>query len=273
MKKLATFSFALALSFAQVGFAAADNSASNNNTGPDSENNASIEQTNDADINISNSANVNYNIKMNLNTGGNTVSHNTTAGDLVSGDIAADINLATEVNQNANVANFMSMFGQGGDNTTSNETTGPDSHNDASIKTENKLDVDIENRADVNYNLDLAANTGGNDCSYNTTVGDCRSGDINVGVKIATLINQGGVGGAEEEEELPEGGAAPEAVAGGVTLPTAAGGALFAAGSSLLLLLAMLFAAANGLYFLSRRNPNFAFHFLNEGKVGKGKQR
>lgn len=275
MKKLAALSFALALSFAQAGPALADDSASNTNTGPDSVNSATIDHSNSVDINISNTANVNYNIKMNLNTGGNTMSHNTTAGDLVSGDIDAKIALNTEINQTSGLCDGCLPNFTGGDNTALNEQTGPDSKNNASVKISNKFDYDMKNRADVDYKLNLDANTGGNTCSNNTTVGDCKSGDIRIGIAIATEINQGGKGGAKLE--APKGPGEPSAAAkpkpgvAGVTAPVAgAGGALFAAGSSLLLILAMLFAAANGLYFLNRRHPKFAFHLLNEGKVGKG---
>lgn len=277
MSKLAPLTLSLALLFGQAGVALADDSASNNTTGPGSSNSATIEEENSVNVNISNSASVNYNINLNLNTGNNTVSNNTTAGDLVSGDIDASIDLATDINQTNGICDGCLAGLGGGNNTVSNENTGPKSKNDASISRRNRVDVDIDNDADVNYDLDIDANTGGNTCSNNTTVGDCRSGDIRIAVAIDTEINQGGVGGAKpeepEEEEGLAGGAQPP-IAGGVTVgPIAgAGGALFAAGSSLFILLAMLFAAANATYFLSRRNPKFAFHFLTEGKVAKVKK-
>ena len=245
MNKLATATLSLALLMSQAGFAlAADNSASvTGPTGPDSTNTATVNQSTSVNINISNTANVSYDFDLDLNTGNNTISHNTTAGDLVSGDINANIALNTNIDQNSGLCD--GCFGGSGGSGSASVTgpTGPDSWNSAEVNLSNNRDVDVNNSANVSHSFKIAANTGGNRCSNNTTVGDCRSGDIAVGIDIDTSITQGGVGGAKpeepEEEEGPAGGAQPP-IAGGVTVgPVAgAGGALFAAGSSLFILLA-----------------------------------
>ena len=269
MRPIAALSLSLALLFSQAGLALAS-TAENSTTGPGSSNTAVVEEGQNVSVTISHTASVSYNINLTLNTGNNTMSNNTTASSLESGSVEATVSLATDINQGG-VCDGCLPAGGSGTHSASNSHTGPDSSNEARVEVKNNVEVDVTNKADVDYNLTLAANTGGNRCTDNTLVGDCRSGDIRVGIDLTTRIDQGVGGGRPEEEDGGNGGAIgdgkEEAIAG-VTTPTlpGVGGALFAAGSSLLLVLLALFAAANGLYLLRRFSP-LAFHYLSEGKV------
>lgn len=273
MVKLTPLAFGLALMLTQTGIALAHDSASNENTGPSSNNEASVDKNNNISIKIRNDASVSYNINLNLNTGGNTVSHNTTAGDLSSGDISAHLSLTTEINQGGleDCACLAALLGDPGNNSVSNSHTGPNSSNNASITHSNKVKVDVKNTVKNEDNITIAAHTGGNTVSENTTAGDLRSGNITIGIDLKKLINQMGLGGfvppptppAPSKKEAP----APQKEAPRAEA-AALGGALFPAGSSMLILLLGLILAANLAFF--RRHPYFVFHSLFEGKVARG---
>lgn len=78
------------------------------------------------------------------------------------------------------------------DNEASNDTTGPDSTNTASVEVKNDLDVDVRNDADFDARLTLDFNTGKNEVEKNTTAGDNESGDVDVDISGRTEISQGG---------------------------------------------------------------------------------
>jgi acid phosphatase family membrane protein YuiD len=282
MRKLVTFAFGLALMLTQSGTAAAEGSEATvtGPTGPNSTNTATVNQTVDINIDISNTAKVNYNFDLDLNTGGNTASHNTTVGDLASGNIGGDLNLKTEITQSGVDCNCLSDPGSSVAKVSG--PTGPNSTNSSTVNLTQNTNVKVDNKADVDYSFKIVANTGGNTVSHNTTAGDLRSGDIRFGLDIETIITQGEPGEEPTVPPAPGPGAGPlpgvppgpeqVAYAPGVppsAAPAVAAAVLFPAGSSLLILLLGLILAANFHYIVSRRKFPFAIHLNGEGKVGK----
>jgi len=180
----------LVLSVAGAAYAGNDNDCHNDTTGPDSKNSCKIEVENKADIDVKNKADFDAKLDLDFDTGHNDVKKNTTAGDNESGDVDADVEGEVEINQSSGFCDCLRGW-EGGDNSASNENTGPKSDNKAEIKVENKLDVDVKNDADVDLKVKVDADTGHNDTEYNTTAGDTSSGDVNFSFKWTTTINQG----------------------------------------------------------------------------------
>ena len=61
---------------------------SNDNTGPNSSNTNTLNVTNDNHFTVTRTATINNNVEANLSSGGNTVTHNTTVGNVSTGDVA-----------------------------------------------------------------------------------------------------------------------------------------------------------------------------------------
>ncbi|MEX0616872.1 MAG: hypothetical protein WD231_03630 [Candidatus Woykebacteria bacterium] len=73
--------------------------------------------------------------------------------------------------------------------TAQNQSTGADSSNTAEVKVENDLNVSSNNTANINNNLKISANTGGNSASKNTGDGTVKTGDITGRVSIVNDVN------------------------------------------------------------------------------------
>jgi hypothetical protein len=180
------------VSMAGYSVAAYASEASNETTGPDSNNKAKVEVKNDLNLKVKNDADFDANLKLDFNTGKNEVKKNTTAGDNESGDVDIDVEGDIEINQSGGLCDCLDLGHMwGGDHSASNENTGPKSKNEATVKVDNKVKIDVKNDADVDVNVKADANTGKNESSYNTTVGDTSSGDVSFNFKWTTTINQG----------------------------------------------------------------------------------
>jgi hypothetical protein len=75
-------------------------SASNSNTGADSDNDSSVNVVNNVDVTVNNEANVDNNVDADLNTGGNSADKNTGDGSVTSGDISFSIEILNDLNKN-----------------------------------------------------------------------------------------------------------------------------------------------------------------------------
>lgn len=75
-------------------------SASNSNTGANSDNDASVSVKNDIDVTVNNNADVDNNVGADLNTGGNSADKNTGDGGVTSGDINFDVTITNDLNKN-----------------------------------------------------------------------------------------------------------------------------------------------------------------------------
>lgn len=79
---------------------ACDFSASNSNTGANSDNDANVHVSNDIDITLNNEAYVDNYVGADLNTGGNSADKNTGDGSISTGDIDFSVEVVNDLNKN-----------------------------------------------------------------------------------------------------------------------------------------------------------------------------
>lgn len=89
---------------------AIDLSASNDETGADSENTAEVKQENKTDIESSDKTKIENNMPININTGGNKASYNTGGGSITSGDVNLIANFINFVGSNISANNIYLLF-------------------------------------------------------------------------------------------------------------------------------------------------------------------
>jgi hypothetical protein len=193
-------------------------SASNENTGPESSNDATASSDTDTNVTIDNDAAINNNLSVNFNTGGNSVLYNTNAGKLATGDVKLTVDLLNFINSVAavqggtltmadiptdysgnielskldpKVINAILAYYVGSifELLAKNTNTGPESENSASASSTNTTDLTANQNAGINNNLTVEANTGNNTASYNTNVGDLKTGDIAAAINLVNIIN------------------------------------------------------------------------------------
>jgi hypothetical protein len=75
-------------------------SANNSDTGPNSENKNTVKVKNSVDVNVRNEADITNKFNVDANTGKNTTSHNTNAGNNGTGDAAINIQVQNTANSN-----------------------------------------------------------------------------------------------------------------------------------------------------------------------------
>jgi hypothetical protein len=76
-----------------------------------------------------------------------------------------------------------------------NHLTGPNSENINKVELGNHHssgDIDIDNNAHLNNDVDLSVETGKNDIDCNTVVGDISTGDANADISVESTIGNGG---------------------------------------------------------------------------------
>jgi hypothetical protein len=197
-------------------------SAGNASTGADSENNANTNLNNETDISMINSANILNDIMLFADTGDNTADKNTDSGQISTGDVDSNLNVANISNMNVIgsdgtlwmvlVNNLGEWSGQiwGLDSTGTaspfftfaigedgafNAVTGADSTNNASTETNNDTDIAVNNTGNLTNNIYINANTGGNSASMNTGSGNISTGDVNVAANVVNMLNNNFIAG------------------------------------------------------------------------------
>lgn len=176
---------------------ALDGELSNQQTGADSVNTNTVTTTNDLTATLTNNATVTNDFTFHLNTGNNSITNNTTVGDITTGDIDVQLKAETKVNEvdqqqvDALLNSLNTNDGTSIQSTNSN--TGSNSQNNNQTTVTHTSTVQIQNNMNVNNTLSLDLNTGNNTIEDNTTVGNISTGDISV---IATILTEGnGKGG------------------------------------------------------------------------------
>lgn len=76
----------------------------------------------------------------------------------------------------------------------SNDTTGADSTNTASLKIEKSIDINNSDKTNIENNIDLDLNTGGNSASKNTGNGSVSTGDIAANIDTENTVTGSKVG-------------------------------------------------------------------------------
>lgn len=179
--------------------------AGNSNTGSGSSNDASATVNNDLTFTTSNNATITNAVDYDLTTGENEANFNTGGGSIESGTATAQTAVANIANAPANMLWLINVYGacdcdlSALDPTkyvlniisagASNDTTGANSDNQATINQNNDVAVSLTNNGTVNNTVSVTANTGGNGASFNTGSGNIKTGDINVFTGIINLVN------------------------------------------------------------------------------------
>jgi hypothetical protein len=181
--RISSISAAIAL-LAGAGLASAnvDVSGINDTTGAYSENITRILADRTWAIDWVNNMRTNNLVQSDISTGSNRMSENTTAFGFQTGGV--DLTSST----GAPFANRVLDFGFGlngiGDNLDDvsvvggNAITGARSENINTVQADRNLTIRLVNNAQINNTSRLAANTGSNDVSRNTTVGNVTTGDV-----------------------------------------------------------------------------------------------
>lgn len=190
-------------------------SVTNKNTGANSANNASVDVTNKLDVNADNVCDIANNIDLKGSTGNNTSNFNTGNGFVNTGNVKANVGVASTANQTVaddtvfytiiNVlgkwtgSNLLTNFfgalsvpnpsGNGETIIVQNNNIGANAKNNANVDISNKQGINLTNNASINNNIVLAANTGGNSSSYNTGNGKVTSGNVNVLANVFNVAN------------------------------------------------------------------------------------
>jgi hypothetical protein len=179
----------------------------NTDTGYNSYNRAELRDTTEIDVNNENDYDVNNDIDATVKTGYNTIS-GSNRGDghwfwdndrhcwswrdsdrgeasINTGDAKANISVENKGNSNYTEVRSGAKSGT----TVVNDMTGAHSENRASAYIRNEIDVDNENRADVDNNIDVTASTGNNSVRFNTGDASITTGNADVSVSVKNDLN------------------------------------------------------------------------------------
>src|SRR3989338_6554884 len=185
-------------------------SATNSDNGSGSTNNAAVTTTNTSDTSVNNNANIQTELVALSLSGGNDASYNT-GGDseIITGDANAVATIITDANAvTMGIYEFDVNGNQNGDIvltqdpancvncsaaqnvSATNSDNGAGSTNDATASSTTTTTETINNEGDIVNNINLEANTGDNQASYNTN-GDSsvQTGDANVVANVINTLN------------------------------------------------------------------------------------
>jgi hypothetical protein len=171
---------------------ATESNLNNDTTGSNSENTNRVDQEGSFSFTIENYGDSENNINLDLNTGGNSISNNTVVGDITTGDVGIDASVENNINQSEITVPDMSSDPLGVES--ENILTGPNSENDNLVNIDNKTNILIKNTSSTKNDIDLRLNTGNNEISGNTVVGDITTGRIRVSIGLVNNLNGKGTG-------------------------------------------------------------------------------
>ena len=189
----------------------------NSGNGAGSNNSAGVDVSSDSTVSIDNNADVDNNLNLLANSGNNVASYNVGDSEIETGDANISGVVITSANETGlgiveyniiddHMGDIIlavpdGLFGcgscdAGSDISAGNTGNGTDSTNSIEIDSDNTTNTTVNNDADVVNNLDLSANTGYNQTSYNTG-GDSSitTGDANVAANLLNFVNSTIVGG------------------------------------------------------------------------------
>lgn len=195
-----------------------DVSVNNSGNGSDSSNSAGVDVDSDSTVVVNNDADVDNNLDLVANSGSNVASYNVGDSEIETGDANVSGVVITSANETGlgiveyNIIEDQmgdvilvvpdnlfacSVCGVGGDVNVQNTGNGEESTNSAAVDLSNDSNTNITNDADLVNNLDLVANSGDNQTSYNTG-GDSSitTGDANVAANLLNFANSTISGGA-----------------------------------------------------------------------------
>lgn len=179
-----------------------DSSMSNDATGSNSINNNAQNTTSDTTADLENNANVGNDVNLNANSGANTISQNTSGGDVSTGDLQGSINLLNVTNSifapgssvgvQSLLGGTQDLYLLASDGRTllpTNDTTGSNSTNANVVNGTNAIHFINGNTSDVDNDVTIIADTGNNTVSENSSLGDFMTGSIDMALNLVNLIN------------------------------------------------------------------------------------
>ena len=196
----------------------AGGSVTNSGNGAGSNNSGSVSTNSDSSAVVTNNANLDNTLGLNSDSGHNAASYNVGDSSVTTGDAnvsAVVINSANETGLGAVEYNIVGnqtgdvilaapkgLGGScgtcptGGNATASNTGNGAESTNSATINSNSTSNTTITNNGNVTNNLNLSADSGSNDASFNTG-GNSKitTGDANVAANLVNLVNSTIAGG------------------------------------------------------------------------------
>lgn len=184
----------------------------NQNTGPSSTNTAATSCNSDITVNSATNATINNNVDMTATSGNATVSGNTHGGNATSGNAVAELNIVNLINTAIGAGQtFFGLFNiygdlngdilfpglslngalasQSGPTIVSNDTTGPNSTNNASASNSNSFTLNDNSTATINNNINATATSGNAGVTGNTHGGSATTGSATTDSSIFNLFN------------------------------------------------------------------------------------
>ena len=170
----------------------------NSNTGNNSENLNILNQEENTKIALIDNINQDNEINIRANTGENSIVQNTQVGNLITGNINMDVNMInidptiSDLDLKLNIWNVKGNVK--GDlnlkNLVTNQTTGADSKNVNKLNETNQTNLEINQNAQIDNNINADLNTGDNQLSKNTSVGQVSSGQVKTQNTVINKIGQ-----------------------------------------------------------------------------------
>lgn len=166
-------------------------------TGPDSINHNNASSSDNQKLESTNQTRTNNAISLASNTGENNISENSYVGDVATGQTKVDGKVINIDGSSVPLHYIINVFGKWtgiippeyADRVIVNEITGPNSLNQNTDQLTNYKTVVADSTTDINNSVNIRANTGNNQISKNTAVGNVTTGDINIIGNIANIIN------------------------------------------------------------------------------------
>lgn len=158
-----------------------------NGNSRDSVNVANIETDNKTVVKQDNNARINNNVEVKADTGDNRANDNRGNVDVVSGNTNSTVEVTNTANVNEAVVAPCAGCGQ--DATVNISDNSRDSVNVVNLDQNNKVKVSQDNRAYVNNNVNVDADTGDNRANDNRGDVTVRSGNVTSSVTLTTTAN------------------------------------------------------------------------------------
>jgi hypothetical protein len=145
---------------------------------------------------LRNFADISNKLALWANTGYNTQSKNTEAGELTTGDVEVEAAISNHANNGTGMASAAG-HSVSVDVDAENATTGAKSTNKNTVEVASNHYAKVRNEADIDNKVKVSANTGYNTQSKNTKGGDMETGSVEVSTDIHNAANNGsGLSGA-----------------------------------------------------------------------------
>jgi hypothetical protein len=165
-----------------------DFTSTNRVTGANSGNINTVTVNGGGNTTLTNVASISNGVNVTADTGNNTQTRNTKAGDITTGEVAVSADIVNVANSGSSAC---CVVGGHTDVTVdaTNDTTGADSNNRNTVTVNNDGNTNVHNNANVSNGLTVNADTGDNTQERNTVAGEIETGDVSVELNITNQVN------------------------------------------------------------------------------------